>query len=77
MTAPVSARPQAVELVPEYPGMIRLITFEGDRLHYLPDSRGVLVLGQPFIGHGDGHSVHLFVPLEPGRFPTILKVDKL
>lgn len=67
----------AVETVPEYPGMIRIVTIDGNRWHYLADSQGVLELGRPYITITDEYRVHLFVPLQPYAMPRVLKVEQL
>lgn len=70
---------QAVEIVPEYPGMIRITTLDGALWHYLPDRHGVLEMGYPVICFHEAtrHRVCLFVPLAPGRVPRVLKVESL
>lgn len=67
----------SVEIIPEYPGMIRITSIDGARWHYLPDSQGVLELGRPYLTMADGYRIHLFVPLAPHAMPRVLKVEQL
>ena len=67
----------SVELVPEYPGMIRIMTIDGTRWHYLADARGVLELGRPVITQACGYRIVFFWPLEPYSVPRVIQVDPL
>jgi hypothetical protein len=67
----------SVELVDEYPGMIRITAHDGSRWHYLPDNRGNLELGRPLIMVGHGYQIHVFVQLGPYVSPRLLKVEPL
>lgn len=66
---------ESVEVLSEFPGVIRVIDQENARFHYLLTRNNLFEYGLPMMQWFEEYKILFFVPL-PSGMPTVLKVEK-